>query len=423
MKARTTRRDVVKAIGAIAAAGFAIGPARAQARGRIVIVGGGFGGATCARYLRRLAPELEVSLVEPSTSFVTCPFSNTVIGGLNDIGYVTHSYDGLKSAGVRVVTDRVAAIDPASRNVRLANGSTIPYDRLVVSPGIDFKWGAIEGYDEAAAEVMPHAYKAGPQTVLLRRQLEAMPDNGVFVMSIPANPFRCPPGPYERASLVANYFKTAKPRAKIILVDQKDSFSKMGLFREGWAQLYPNLEWVAFAKAGTIRRVDPRAKTIYTDFLEQKGDVVNVIPPQRSGLVVDTAGLADGGDWCMVNPATFESRVVPGIHVLGDAIIAGAMPKSGFSAGSQGKVCAYAIVALQRGQDVATPTYLNTCYSLLAPDYGISVADTYRIAADGTITAVPGGGVSPTGASAAFRALEAGYARSWYANITKEMFG
>jgi sulfide dehydrogenase [flavocytochrome c] flavoprotein subunit len=425
MSGRTTRRNVVKLIGAAAVAGLLPHPSWAQARGRIVIVGGGFGGATCARYLRKIAPTLEISLIEPSDAFVTCPFSNTVIGGLNEISAITHSYDKVSAAGIRVLKDRVAAIDPATRNVRLAGGNTVPYDRLVVSPGIDFKWGAIEGYDEAAAETMPHAFKAGPQTLLLRRQLQAMNDGGVFVMVIPNNPFRCPPGPYERASLVANYFKAQKPRSKIILLDAKDTFSKMGLFREAWAQLYGDmLEWVPFAKIGAVRRVDLATKTIYTDFGQQKADVANIIPPQRSGTVVDTAGLAAGGDWCMVNPTTFESRVVPGIHVLGDAIVAGAMPKSGFSAGSQAKVCAYAIAALQSSGPLPTPTFINTCYSLVAPDYGISVADVFKIGADGTIAAVMGaGGVSPTGASPTFRALEASYARSWYANITMEMFG
>jgi sulfide dehydrogenase [flavocytochrome c] flavoprotein subunit len=320
----------------------------------------------------------------------------------------------------------VTAIDAGGRSVRLAGGSTIAYDRLVLSPGIDLKWNAIPGYDEAAAEIMPHAWKAGPQTTLLRRQLEAMPDGGVFVMVIPANPFRCPPGPYERASLVANYFKAQKPKSKIILLDAKDAFSKQGLFREGWAALYGDMiEWIPFAKLGNVTSVDPATKTVTTEFGgRQRGDVVNIIPPQRSGTVVDTAGLTGGGDWCPVNQSTFESTVMPGIHVLGDASIAGAMPKSGFSASTQGKVAAYVIGALQSGGQLPTPTFINTCYSLVAPDYGISVADVYKIGADGTITAVAGaGGVSPTGATASFRSLEAGYARSWYANITADIFG
>jgi hypothetical protein len=243
-------------------------------------------------------------------------------------------------------------------------------------------------------------------------------------MAVPANPYRCPPGPYERASLIAAYLKQAKPRSKIIVLDAKDAFSKMGLFREAWAQLYPGiLEWVPFAMNGNFRRVDVAIKTVITDFGQTKGDVVNFIPPQRSGLIVDSANLAEG-DWCNVNATTFESKIVPGIHVLGDSIVAGAMPKSGFSAGSQAKVCAYAVAAILGGKPVPVPTLLNTCYSLVANDYGISVTDVFKIADNGTITAVVGaGGVSPTGQSATFHALEAGYAKSWYANITKEMFG
>jgi sulfide dehydrogenase [flavocytochrome c] flavoprotein chain len=419
------RRDLLKAAGAASIASLASLPVHAQARGRVVVVGGGFGGASCARYLRRAGPELQVTLVEPGETFVTCPFSNTVIAGLNGIDAVTHRFDGLTRAGITVARDRVTAINASAKTVTLGGGNTLPYDRLVVSPGIDFKWRAIEGYDEPASEILPHAYKAGPQTLLLRRQLEAMPDGGVVVMTVPANPFRCPPGPYERASLIAHYLKTSKPRSKLMLFDAKDMFSKQGLFLEAWRALYGNLiEWVPFAKAGNLVRVDPRTKTIYTDFAEQKGDVINVIPPQRAGLLVDSAGLAGGGDWCAVNQSTFESTVAPGIHVIGDACIAGAMPKSGFSAGSQGKVVAYAIAALQAGQAAPTPSLINTCYSLVAPDYGISVADVYRVGANGAIAAVQGaGGVSPTGAAAAFRQQEADFARGWYASITTEMYG
>jgi NADPH-dependent 2,4-dienoyl-CoA reductase/sulfur reductase-like enzyme len=420
-----TRRDLLKLTGAASLAALAPLPAWAQAKGKVVIVGGGFGGATCARFLRRLAPELEVSLIEPSDNFITCPFSNTVIAGMNGMEFITHGFDAIRRSGVTMIKDRVTAIDAGARSVRLAGGNAVPYDRLVLSPGVDFKWNAIEGYDEAAAEIMPHAWKAGAQTTLLRRQLEAMPDGGVVVMTSPPNPYRCPPGPYERASLIAYYLKTKKPRSKLILLDSKDTFSKQGLFTEGWKLLYPGLlEWVPFAQNGNILRVDAKTKTVYTEFGEQKGDVVNVIPPQRAASIVDSANLTGGGDWCQVNPTTFESKVAQNIHVLGDAIIAGAMPKSGFSAGSQAKTCAFAIAALQSNNAPPTPSLINTCYSLMAPDYGITVADVFRIGEDGTITAVQGaGGVSPTGASAEFRSLEADFARGWYASITAEMYG
>lgn len=423
MIGRASRRDVLLGAGAAALALSSRG-ALAQAKGHIVIAGGGFGGATCARYLRRAAPGLQVTLVEPGEAFISCPFSNTVIAGLNGIEAVTHSFDGLRKAGVTIVRDRVTAIDPSGKSVRLAGGNAITYDRLVLSPGIDIKWKAIEGYDEAAAEIMPHAWKAGAQTLLLRRQLEAMADGGVVVMTVPANPYRCPPGPYERASLVAHYLKTRKPRSKLIVLDAKDTFSKQGLFTEGWKLLYPGLvEWVPFAQAGNLLRVDAKTKTVVTEFATHKGDVVNVIPPQRANAIVDSAGLAGSGDWCRVDPTTFESAVAKSIHVLGDAIIPGDMPKSGFAATSQAKACAFAIAALQSGGEPPAPSFINTCYSLLGPDYGISIADVYRVR-DGGIAAVQGaGGVSPLGAGAEFRKREAEYARGWYASIMADAYG
>lgn len=424
MTANTSRRDVLKLAGAVAVMGV-IPRARAQALGRIVVVGGGFGGATCARYLLRAGPGLDVTLVEQNARSVTCPFSNTVLGGINGIDFITHGFDGLRRHGVNVVQDRVVGIDPDARTVRLGGGNALQYDRLVLSPGIDFKWGAIEGYDETAAQIMPHAWKAGSQTALLRRQLEAMEDGGVVVIAPPANPFRCPPGPYERASLIAYYLKNQKPRSKILILDSKDGFSKQGLFTEGWNQLYPGMiEWVGISDGGNVARVDPGAMIVHTDFDEHKAAVANIIPSQRSNRVVDSAGLTGGGDWCSIHQATFESTVVPGIHVLGDASVAGAMPKSGFSANSQAKVCAYAIAALQSDEAPPSPSFINTCYSLMSADYAISVAAVYRLSDEGTIVKVEGsGGLSPTGASAEFRSLEAEFANGWYASITSEMYG
>jgi sulfide dehydrogenase [flavocytochrome c] flavoprotein chain len=419
-----TRRDVLKLAGAAAAASMLpSGKAFAQAAGNVVVIGGGFGGATAARYLKKAG--VNVTLVEANTTFSTCPFSNTVLGGFGKMADITHSYDGLKKAGVNVVTGTVTGIDPTAKRVTVQGASApIPYDRLLVSPGIDFKFGVLSGYDEAAAEKMPHAWKAGPQTELLSRQLQAMPDGGTFIMAIPNNPFRCPPGPYERASLVAHYFKTNKPRSKILLLDAKETFSKRPLFQAAWQELYPGMiEWVAFGQGGKVARVDPNTLTVYTDFGQHKGDVVNVIPPQRAGKVVDLAGLATG-DWCNVNQATFESRTVPGIHVIGDACVAGSMPKSGFSANNQAKVAAAAIVAMLRNQPPPSPSLINVCYSLVNPDYGISVASVHRIGPEGTIIDVPNsGGTSPAGAPAAARKLEADFARGWYKSITNEMFG
>jgi len=422
---RISRRTLLQAAAVTAVAGTAPQRANAAATGRVVVVGGGFGGVTCARMLRQIAPGIEVTLVEPNESFVTCPFSNAVIAGLADMASITHSYDGVRNAGVTIVRDSVSAIDADRKSVRLAGGSILPYDRLVLSPGIDIKWKAVEGYDEAASQIVPHAFKAGAQTMLLRRQLEEMPDGGLVVMTIPPNPFRCPPGPYERASLIAWYLKTKKPRSKLILLDAKDTFSKQGLFVEGWKALYgPLIEWVPFGQSGNLLKVDAATKTVTTEFTEEKADVLNVIPPQRAGMIVDSAGLAGSGGWCNVNPVTFESRIVPGIHIVGDAIVAGSMPKSGFSAGSQAKVCAQAIAALQAGDTPSVPSFINTCYSLVSPDYGISVVDVFRVGSEGAIAAVQGaGGVSPTGAGADFRKQEAEYARGWYASQTKVMFG
>jgi NADPH-dependent 2,4-dienoyl-CoA reductase/sulfur reductase-like enzyme len=314
-------------------------------------------------------------------------------------------------------------VDPQSRLVSLSGGSVLGYDRLVLAPGIDIRWDALPGYDEAAAEPMPHAWKAGEQTVLLRRQLEAMADGGTVVISAPANPFRCPPGPYERASLVAHYLKTAKPRSKLLVLDAKDSFSKQRLFQQAWQQLYPGLlEWVSLSNGGKVTSVDPASRTLVTDFASYKADVANVIPPQRAGQIADLAGVSDATGWCPIDPITFGSRLQPNIHVIGDAAIAGAMPKSAFAANAQAKVCAVAVAALLSDEPPSPPKLVNTCYSLVAPGYGISIAGVYH-PVDGQLVDVQGaGGVSPADASADFRALEASYAAAWFRTITAQTF-
>ena len=421
-----TRRDLLRLAGAAAlGGGLAGGRARANPRARVVVVGAGFGGATAAGYLRRLAPELEVVLVEREAAVVTCPFSNTVLAGLQELPSITHGLDGLRRRGVQVVRGEVVAIDPEARAVRLADGGSLAWDRLVLSPGIDLIWNAIAGYDEAAAERMPHAWKAGAQTLLLRRQLEAMEDGGLVVISVPPNPIRCPPGPYERACLVALYLARHKPRSKLLILDAKDRFAKSELFRESWRRLYPGLvEWAGHSDGGSVVEVDPAAMRVRTWFDEFRPDVANIIPPQRSARLLDSAGLAAEGGWCRVDPQSFESTVVPGVHLLGDAIEAGAMPKSGFSASSQARFCARAILALLRDEAPPEPVLMNTCYSLVGEEYGISVAAVYRLDETGAIAAVPGaGGVSPAGAEDAFRQAEAAYARGWYASITADLYG
>ncbi len=378
---RITRRDFVYSVGALGAATSVLGwPALGQAKtagGRVVVIGGGFGGASCAKYLRRLSADIDVTLVERDLKFMTCPFSNAVLGGLYDMDFITHDYKALRDDhGVRVVHDSAVDIDPDARKVRLDCGSQLAYDRLVVSPGIDFQWDEIEGYDEAASKAMPHAWKAGKQTKLLRKQLEAMPDGGTVIIAAPANPFRCPPGPYERASLIAHYLKHNKPRSKILIFDAKPKFSKQPLFEQGWEALYPGMiEWIGETDGGAIEGVDVKAMTVNPTFGEPtRGDVVNVIPPQKAGAIAEVAGLTDDNGWCPIDQGTFESRLQKHVHVIGDAATAAPMPKSGFAASSQGKVCATAIVASLSGRELPAPSLVNTCYSLVGPDYGISVA-------------------------------------------------
>ncbi|HXH12544.1 MAG TPA: NAD(P)/FAD-dependent oxidoreductase [Alphaproteobacteria bacterium] len=419
-----TRRRFLSLAGQLFLVGAFARRASTQTSARVVVVGGGFGGATCAKYIRRADATFEVTLVEPRQQFVTCPFSNAVIAGLRDLASVTHSYDGLRQRhGVRIVQASAKAIEPTARRIMLDDGSALAYDRLVLSPGIELRWGAIEGYDAAASEVFPHAWKAGPQTALLRRQLEAMPDGGLVVISAPAEPYRCPPGPYERASLIAHYLKTHKPRSKLLILDAKNAFSKQELFRTAWERLYPGLiEWIPLSQSGRVTRVDTRARTVSTDFDDYKPAVANIIPPQQAAAIARAAGLDDGKGWCPVRASTFESTVHAGIHIIGDAAITNPMPKSAFSANNQAKACAAAVVALLRGQAVPEPALMNTCYSLVAPDYGISIAAVYRVVGDKIVTVNGSSGVSPLDAPAEIRSLEAEYAKSWYANITADTF-
>ena len=427
---RVTRRNFVVSVGALSAATSVLGwPALGQAKatgGRVVVIGGGFGGATCAKYLRRLSTDIEVTLVERDSNFMTCPFSNAVLGGLYDMDFITHDYKALRDEyGVKVVHDSAVDIDPDAKKVRLAGGSALQYDRLVVSPGIELRWQAIEGYDEAASATMPHAWKAGKQTTILRKQLEAMPDGGVVIIAAPPNPFRCPPGPYERASLIAHYLKHNKPRSKILIFDAKPKFSKQPLFEQGWQALYPGMiEWISEAEGGAIDGVDVKSMAVKPTFGEpQQGDVVNVIPPQKAGAIAEVAGLTDDSGWCPIDQRTFESRAQKHIHVIGDAAIANPMPKSGYAASSQGKVCATAIVASLSGQDMPEPSYVNTCYSLVGPDYGISVAAVYRLGDDGIAGVEGAGGVSPKDADSDFRVAESRYAVGWYQSITADIWG
>ncbi len=420
----TSRRVFLRSAGIAAGALLAPRIIAAQDRARVVVVGGGFAGATCARELRRLNPALSVTLVEANPDFIACPFSNEVIAGLRDLSQQRFGYDAVTRDGVALARSPATSIDPAGRTATLGDGTRLPFDRLVLAPGIDINWEALPGYSPEAAERMPHAWKAGAQTALLRRQLEAMDDGGVVVMSAPPNPFRCPPGPYERASLIAYYLKTRKPRSKLILLDAKDAFSKQRLFQNAWAALYPGLiEWVGLSAGGKVTAVEPASLTFVTDFARHGAAVANVIPPQKAARIAALAGVADRSGWCPVNPATFESTLQPGIHVIGDAAIMGAMPKSAFAANAQAKVCATAVIARLAGRDAPEPRLINTCYSLVAPDYGISIAGVYR-PTNGQLADIAGaGGTSPLDADAAFRAQEAVLAAGWFRTITAEVFG
>ncbi len=403
----------------------AASPAYAATK-RVVVVGGGFGGATAAKYLKKLDPSLSVTLVEPRQVYMTCPLSNWVLGGLKTLPELARSYSVLSGVyGIRVIADTVRSIDPVSSSVSLAGGAVLQYDRLVVAPGIEFRWDAIDGYSQAVAgAAMPHAYQAGAQTSLLRQQLLDMKDGGTVLICPPANPYRCPPGPYERASMIAWYLKEHKPKSKVIILDPKEKFSKQALFTKGWATLYPGMiEWRGSSTGGKVLRVDARSMRVETSQGELHGDVINIIPPQRAGRIADDAGLSDASGWCPVNPLTFESTRQPRIHVVGDSCIAGPMPKSGYAASSQGKVAASAIVRLLRGKDPVHPSLVNTCYSLIGPRYGISVAGVYRLAAEGIVEVPGSGGLSPVDATPDVLEQEAAFAEGWYANIVRDTWG
>jgi sulfide dehydrogenase [flavocytochrome c] flavoprotein subunit len=424
------RRDILKLAGAtwgLGVLGLTPLVARGQAaKARVVVVGGGYGGTVVAKYLRMADPQIKVTLIEKSKSFVSCPLSNEVLSGDRDIASLTFGYDALaRNHGIDMVIDEVVEVDVVNRKVKTAGGATFQYDKLVVSPGVDFKYEAIRGYSQAVAEKeMPHAWKAGAQTLLLRKQITAMPDGGKVIIVAPPNPFRCPPGPYERAAQIAHYLKHHKPKSKILILDSKDAFSKQGLFQTGWKQYYGDMiEWVSGSGGGTVEAVDVAAMAVQAQLERFKGDVINVIPPQKAGALAKAAGLVDDKGWCAVNQSTFESTVHKDVYVIGDSCIAGEMPKSGYAANSQAKVAAAAIVAAVNGVAPPEASYVNTCYSLIAPDYGISVAGVYQLQG-GVIKSVPdSGGVSPASAAPRLRALEAQHAYSWFKNITADMFG
>ncbi len=419
---RLSRRRFAAGALAAAAGGVAPGPAiLAAARPRVVVVGGGPGGLGTARRLAA-AGVVEVTLVAPEPRYTTCFGSNLHLAGLREFDAITHAAPA-RLEGAAVVRDRAVAVDAGARQVRLESGAALPYDRLVMAPGIGFRFDAIEGYGPGAAERMPHAYDGGPQHRLLRAQLEAMPDGGLFVISAPALPFRCPPSPYERASLVACYLSRAKPRSKVLILDAKDQHSKQGLFHEAWARLYPDMvEWLpAMMTDGGVRAVDPAAMTLTAGDEIFAADVANVIPPQRAGDVAVVAGLVDESGWCPVNPADLASTRVEHVHVLGDAIEPGEVPKSAFAADSQAAVCAEAITAWAQGREAAAARFDSVCWSFVAADAAVKVSASYEVR-DGAAHQ-SAAFISSLDDTAAVRATNAREADAWYEDIVRRMFG
>jgi sulfide dehydrogenase [flavocytochrome c] flavoprotein subunit len=418
-----TRRKFGCFAGATCLAALVPRVARSQVAARVVVIGGGVGGATVAKYLAASATRIEVTLIEPKPRYTTCFFSNLYLAGLRSLESLTHDYETLaRRYGVNVIHDSVTAIDPVRKAVALEGGAKLPYDRVVLAPGIAFKFGTIEGYDETATQIMPHAWTAGPQTRLLRQQLESMEDGGVFVLVAPPDPFRCPPGPYERASLIAYYFKQYKPRAKILILDAKDSFFQQGVFEDGWNRHYPGMiEWLPGQFTGGIQAVDVKGRLVKTAGDTFKADVANVIPAQEAGQLAQEAGLADQSGWCPIDPMTFESKLQPGIHVIGDAAKAGNMAKSAFASNSQAKVCAFAILAALTGSERFAPHLFNTCFTFLASDDAVTSVISYR--AEPETIRINDIFISKVGENAETRRKAVREADGWYAAFTHDVFG
>jgi sulfide dehydrogenase [flavocytochrome c] flavoprotein subunit len=442
------RRAFLKALAAASSVSLLSIPnaQAAKAKARVVVVGGGYGGATAAKYLRMLDAGIDVTLIERETLYTSCPLSNEVISGERDIKTLQVGYKGLQKHGVKVVHDEVTQIDPVKKTVATTGGKSFDYDALVLSPGVDFNYGAVAGLTEQLAQTkLPHAWKAGPQTLLLKKQLEAMPDGGKFIIAVPPGPFRCPPGPYERAAQVALHcMQHGKKKAKVLILDANDSFSKKPLFEQAWKELYGYgqngmIEWISGSNDGKVERVDPETNTVYTGFGEHKGDVVNIIPPHHAGKIAKGLGLATFKDkWCEVKPDSMESTKTKDIYVIGDACVGGELatnngfPKSAHMAMSQAKVVAASLVAKFNGLPAPQAVYTNTCYSVVAPDWGFSVVHLYRVRDGQWVYIKEGSGISPVTFGTKekpepvprlYRKLEVEYADGWLRNVLADAFG
>jgi sulfide dehydrogenase [flavocytochrome c] flavoprotein subunit len=431
---KITRRDIIKLFGAAAVAGTGIFGASKQAFAKsaahVVVLGGGVGGSTFAKYLRFADPDVKITIIEQYPEYITCLRSNDVIIGMHTLDELTFNLDTIKSKyNVNVIIDTVVGADFDKKTVRTAQGQTVSYDKLVVSPGIDFKFEDYEGYTAQMAEGdFPHAYKAGSQTLKLREQLLALPQGGTAIIATPQNPFRCPPGPYERASFFAEYFKDHNPTAKLIVLDPKDSFTKDVPFKKAWERLYGYksdnslIEWVSGSDGGRVVRLDAKNMSVETDGGVFKADLINIIPNQRAGALAQTIGLTDKSGWCPIERNTMESSLHKEVYVLGDSSIADAMPKSGYSANSQAKVCAQAIADTLKGDAPGSAIYSNVCYSLVGQNYGVSIAAIYEVR-DGLIQ--PKGqsaGVSEITDKPAQPILEAVYQKNWQREFVKDVF-
>jgi sulfide dehydrogenase [flavocytochrome c] flavoprotein chain len=424
---------------AVAASGAGIGvlardhafsaPALAQGPGRVVVIGGGPGGATVASRLKAAKADLDVTLIEPKSQYACCFYSNTYLGGFRSFASLTHSYDGVRKRGVRVITDAATVIEPQLRTVRLANSDTpVPYDRLVVAPGIEIKFDSVDGYSEQAAEIMPHAWTGGAQTWLLKKRLLAMPDGGTVVMTVPPNPYRCPPGPYERACMIAHVLKAVKPRSKLILFDAKSTFSKQSVFEEAFQDFYKDIIEINLTNEiddYAVERVDAASGEVLTRAGRREiAALANVIPAQRAGRIAERAGLTDG-DWCPVDPANFNSTKVPGIYVLGDAALASDMPKSAFAAMSQATVVAADIIADLNGGQRPAGQFRNTCWSMLAPSNSVKIGADYEPADVKGIRKLEAkeAFISAAGETAAQRAETHAESFGWYESAVADVFG
>ena len=411
---------------ALAAAVLPVWPAAAPATARVIVIGAGFGGATCAKYLHLLSPSTQVTLIDRRADFLTGPFTNLAIAGLRTVRSITRRTAAIgRSHRVATRQTEVLDIDPVTLTVALADGGSLRADRIVVSPGIAMRWGMIEGLDATAGETMPHAWLGDRQVPALRRRLEALPDGGTVLIGAPANPYRCPPGPYERASLMAHVLKhTGRSRAKILIADAKDDFSKSALFKLEWDTLYPGMiEWIPRTDGGEVVRVDAGTRQVWLrgSNRPQAPDLASIIPAQRAAELATRADLVDESGWCPIDADNFESLRHPRIHVLGDACAGAPMPKSAFAANSQAKLCASAIAAMLRGDAAPRAQLLNTCYSLVSDSQAISVSGLYE--ASGGKLAVVSEGMSPLSGDEALRRREARQAHAWYDNITDDSFG